>query len=147
MTQEMREEISDRLHALLSDRERAALLEENIYQGARERLDGGDNLPFFENVYFCKAQEVLRALEQGVPYSTDMGMMSTQDLRPDRWEDLKQRRRAMRLKTDNLATDDSHTCPKCQKNKATITQVQTRSADEAATTYIKCMECGYTVTM
>jgi len=35
-------------------------------------------------------------------------------------------------------------CPKCGNNLAYTWQVQTRSADEGATQFFRCTECGYT---
>ncbi|GAU98981.1 hypothetical protein RvY_10047 [Ramazzottius varieornatus] len=34
------------------------------------------------------------------------------------------------------------TCPKCNHKRAYYTEMQTRSADEAATIFYKCMGCG-----
>ncbi len=36
------------------------------------------------------------------------------------------------------------TCPKCGNKEAYYWQYQTRSADEPATRFYKCTECGYT---
>jgi transcription factor S len=33
-------------------------------------------------------------------------------------------------------------CPRCKHNKAEYFQLQTRSADEPATTFYQCMKCG-----
>jgi DNA-directed RNA polymerase subunit M len=35
-------------------------------------------------------------------------------------------------------------CPRCGNNLAYFWQVQTRSADESATSFYKCTKCGYT---
>lgn len=43
-------------------------------------------------------------------------------------------------KSDNpIATVE---CPKCKHNKAEFFQLQTRSADEPATTFYQCLKCG-----
>lgn len=34
-------------------------------------------------------------------------------------------------------------CPKCQKTEAEYYQLQTRSADEPATTFYHCLSCGH----
>ena len=35
------------------------------------------------------------------------------------------------------------TCKKCKLSNCNVTQKQTRSADEPATTFVTCLECGY----
>jgi DNA-directed RNA polymerase subunit M len=35
-------------------------------------------------------------------------------------------------------------CPKCGNNQAYVWQVQTRSADESSTQFLRCTKCGYT---
>jgi DNA-directed RNA polymerase subunit M/transcription elongation factor TFIIS len=45
-----------------------------------------------------------------------------------------------------LNTTDQFKCPKCKKNKCVYYQLQTRSADEAITSFITCIYdgCGFT---
>jgi DNA-directed RNA polymerase subunit M/transcription elongation factor TFIIS len=46
---------------------------------------------------------------------------------------------------DNVEIKEGiHTCPKCKKKLTISVQKQTRSADEGATTFIKCTICKYT---
>jgi DNA-directed RNA polymerase subunit M/transcription elongation factor TFIIS len=99
-----------------------------------------------ENVYYCKAVEIITAIENGAEPSVLLAQKSMMDLQPDKWETLKQKDRSLKMKLENLATTDNYKCPKCKKRKATVTQVQTRSADEPATTFVRCMECGHTIT-
>ena len=35
-------------------------------------------------------------------------------------------------------------CPKCENNTAYVWQVQTRSADESSTQFLRCTKCSYT---
>ena len=41
-----------------------------------------------------------------------------------------------------MTTTDQFTCNKCKQSKCVYTQFQVRSCDEAATTYITCINCG-----
>ena len=41
-----------------------------------------------------------------------------------------------------IATTDMFKCGKCKKRKCTYYQLQTRSADEPMTTFVRCVECG-----
>jgi len=38
----------------------------------------------------------------------------------------------------------SQECPKCENNKATYWQLQTRRSDEGATTFYRCTKCSHT---
>lgn len=38
---------------------------------------------------------------------------------------------------------DAATCPKCQHDKAYYKELQTRSADEPATLFFKCVQCSH----
>lgn len=42
----------------------------------------------------------------------------------------------------NVAKTDA-TCPKCQYMQAYFMEIQTRSADEPATLFFKCVQCGH----
>lgn len=49
-------------------------------------------------------------------------------------------------KEQEVSTDQTipFECPNCGNNLAYVWQVQTRSADEAATQFLRCTNCGYT---
>ena len=51
------------------------------------------------------------------------------------------------IKINNQPTSNVYRCKKCKKNKCQVTQRQTRSADEPATTFVKCIECDYEFTI
>ena len=42
-----------------------------------------------------------------------------------------------------MPTSSAYKCPKCGERKITITEKQTRAADEPATIYMECNACGY----
>ena len=47
------------------------------------------------------------------------------------------------LATDYEGESDLFTCGRCKKSRCTYKQLQTRSADEPMTSFIKCLECGH----
>jgi transcription factor S len=65
----------------------------------------------------------------------------------------KERREKKMVETKTRVLDTSESqeilprqdipCPKCQKVGAEYYQLQTRSADEPATTFYKCLACGH----
>ena len=50
-------------------------------------------------------------------------------------------------KEKNVATTDQYTCKKCGESKCSVSQLQTRGADEPITTFITCCVCYDTVTL
>ncbi len=44
----------------------------------------------------------------------------------------------------NAMPTTANVCPKCNHPTAYYWQVQTRSADEAMTTFLRCQKCGHT---
>lgn len=67
-------------------------------------------------------------------------------LDPERWEKAKRTviDKVMFEKPDpDSLPDGEFKCPKCGSKKTTYYQLQTRSADESFTTFVKDWKCGY----
>ena len=67
---------------------------------------------------------------------------SPQELWPDRWKNL-----ALPLHLQNEVAEIEYEstqfrCGKCKERKTTYRQMQTRSADEPMTTFVRCTVCG-----
>jgi transcription elongation factor S-II len=60
------------------------------------------------------------------------------------WFRLKERKDYIQYKKNNMATTDLYQCKKCKQNKCVSWQLQTRSADEPMTTFVKCVVCSFT---
>ena len=77
----------------------------------------------------------------------DFVFMTHQEMNPSRWEELI---KAKRIRDENKfnakieASTDMFTCPKstCRSKKCTYYELQTRSADEPATIFVTCLDCG-----
>lgn len=75
----------------------------------------------------------------------EVGLMSHQDMAPDKWEKLIQDKKD---KDENRyapkldGNTDMFTCRRCKSNKCSYYQLQTRSADEPMTTFVTCVNCG-----
>ena len=66
-------------------------------------------------------------------------------MRPDKWAKMiedKNKRDKNKYETTIEAATDTFICRKCQSNKCTYYQMQTRSADEPMTTFVTCIDCG-----
>jgi DNA-directed RNA polymerase subunit M/transcription elongation factor TFIIS len=73
-----------------------------------------------------------------------IAFLSPQQLHPEIWEDVMQKRERDEDAMYNVETTDEYECPKCQERKCTVETVQLRSADEPANKFIVCVVCGYT---
>lgn len=71
--------------------------------------------------------------------------MSFQELFPEHWKkmmDDKYKREKMLYEEKPEAMTDQFKCSRCKSRKCTYYELQTRSADEAMTTFITCLNCG-----
>ena len=109
---------------------------------------------YYENIYYAKFIELCEALKEGnlkekiVNKELDMNKicnLPAYKLNPTKWTDIIHKKEQVKNKMDNLASTDNYKCKKCKKNKCTVSQAQTRSADEPMTTFVKCLTCGYTM--
>lgn len=71
--------------------------------------------------------------------------MTHQEIKPSHWKKLIERKikRDASKYTDNIqASTDMYQCRKCKSKRCTYYEMQTRSADEPATIFITCLDCG-----
>lgn len=71
--------------------------------------------------------------------------LTHQEMNPDKWSTLiknKNIRDANKYTPEIKASTEDFTCWKCKSNQCTYYQMQTRSADEAMTTFVSCLKCG-----
>lgn len=74
-----------------------------------------------------------------------LAQMTHQEMCPELWKtriEMKIKRDKSRLSTNVEASTDMFTCRKCKSKKCTYYELQTRSADEPATIFITCLDCG-----
>jgi DNA-directed RNA polymerase subunit M/transcription elongation factor TFIIS len=70
--------------------------------------------------------------------------LKPEQIYPKAWEELLEKKRKIdkiKYSIKDEATTDEYVCRRCKNNKCTYYQRQTRSADEAMTTFITCTIC------
>ena len=90
-------------------------------------------------------EEIVSQLNSGELSVQTFAFMTHQEMKPERWAELirkKIKRDASRFDTNIEASTDMYTCRKCKSKKCTYYEMQTRSADEPATIFVTCLECG-----
>jgi len=61
---------------------------------------------------------------------------------PVAWNEIIKKTEFIEDKKNNIYTTDIYECYRCHNRRCTIEIIQTRSADEPATTFVNCIVCG-----
>jgi DNA-directed RNA polymerase subunit M/transcription elongation factor TFIIS len=133
-------------------------IEKSIFSYAREYLEENNiDEMYYCDVYNDKLDDILTNLdvkndEVGNSYLFDavskgiidldkIAFLQPKETFPERWKVIIDRLNLIENKKINRATTDIFHCFKCGKNKCSVSQAQTRSADEPMTTFVKCLVC------
>jgi DNA-directed RNA polymerase subunit M/transcription elongation factor TFIIS len=84
-------------------------------------------------------------LKEGEFKPCDIAAMTFQELFPEKWKELEEhamKREVKMLEVDKSMATDMFKCSRCQKRQTTYYEMQTRSADEPMTQFIRCLNCG-----
>jgi transcription elongation factor S-II len=92
-----------------------------------------------------KNTALLEQLRSGDITPMNLAFMTHQEMNPDQWREIidkKIQRDASKYTNNIQASTDMFTCRKCKSKKCTYYELQTRSADEPATIFVTCLDCG-----
>ena len=92
-----------------------------------------------------KNPDLVNQIANGETLAQTVAFMTHQEFNPMRWRELidKKRKRDASKCTNNIeASTDMFTCKKCKSKRCTYYEMQTRSADEPATVFVSCLDCG-----
>jgi transcription elongation factor S-II len=108
--------------------------------------------PFFVQLYLNRLRSIksnlpflTKMLETGEIQAKDVGFLTHQEIQPEKWMTLIENkiiRNASKYNNNIEASTDMFTCKKCKSKRCTYYELQTRSADEPATIFITCLDCG-----
>jgi len=94
---------------------------------------------------YIKNARLLERLRDGEFKPHDIAFMNYGELYPENWQNLMEQRlkRETKLLEGNkdMATDQFK-CGRCYKRQCTYYEMQTRSADEPMTIFVRCLNCG-----
>ena len=147
---------------ILQDEDHCLNLEKGVFNWALKEASFRKVVKKWDNRYFVELYQThLRSvyinlknnptlvasigLEEGQIKPHEVAFMSHQDLMPERWSALiekKEKEDANRYECNIQAATDTFTCRKCRSKKCTYSQAQVRSSDEGMTTYVSCLDCG-----
>lgn len=154
-----RKDIVTKLNSLIDDNEISEKLEQNILDYASKEANQlkiiirWDNTSFAQlyidrmrSIYLnLKNPKLLDSLKSSEINTETLAYMTHQEMNPDHWKgliDKKMRRDANKYNNNTQASTDMFTCGKCKSKRCTYYELQTRSADEPATIFVTCLECG-----
>lgn len=144
---------------LLGNEKDATNLEKGVYNYSIREANFRKIVKKWENVAFTqlyldrlrsvyinlKNPEILQLVKSGEIAPQNIAFMTHQELNPERWKvaiEQKIKRNESKYNTKMEASTDMFTCRKCKSKRCTYYELQTRSADEPATVFITCLDCG-----
>ena len=87
---------------------------------------------------------LLKNLKENKINVIELAFLQPYELHPKNWEKIIKRIKIIEDQKNNMETSDRFECKKCKNRKCYVYQMQTRSADEPMTTFVKCLVCGNT---
>ena len=136
-------------------------IEESIYNFSEDYAES-NNTPFLlENIYISKAEElycllntnlqiVIKAINDKKIDPKKIATIRTSELNlllaSKQYVDIIKKRELNMMLSEKKGSS-AFECKKCKKRKCSITEKQVRSADEPATQFITCLECGHVFTI
>ena len=106
---------------------------------ARRVLSNLDKRSYIQN------SRLLERLREGEFMPHDIPAMTYAELYPEKWSGLIEsaiKRETKMLEVDVSMATDMFRCSRCGKRQCTFYEMQTRSADEPMTQFIRCVNCG-----
>jgi transcription elongation factor S-II len=154
-----RNNIVSKIKTILENEKDSINLEKGVFNyairesGNRKIIKKWEN-PYFVQIYIdrlrsiylnLKNEDLLQQIKNGELTPQNLAFMSHQEMNPKTWKSLiddKIKRDANKYSNNLQASTDMFTCKKCKSKKCTYYELQTRSADEPATIFVTCLDCG-----
>jgi DNA-directed RNA polymerase subunit M/transcription elongation factor TFIIS len=153
-----RSNIKKQIDKILNNEKNSSNLEKGIFNYTLREAERHKIVKKWDNKHFVQIYvdhlrsiitnlkgDILKQLIEGNIKPHVVAFMTHQELCPEKWCQMietKSKRDKNKFETNIAAATDAFTCRKCKGNQCTYYQMQTRSADEAMTTYISCIQCG-----
>jgi DNA-directed RNA polymerase subunit M/transcription elongation factor TFIIS len=157
----LRAEVYDKFYKLFNNNI-AKQIELSIYLFSEEYAENNATPFLLENIYKNKADELYCLINNGNLDKTKKAI-ETNKINPSKIAHIKPselnlilsnknyidivKRRELNMMLSEKKGSMAFECKKCKKRKCSITEKQVRSADEPATQFISCLECGHTFTI
>lgn len=154
-----RRNIQKKFEDLIENETKSINLEKGIYNYAIKESNNNKIIKKWDNPYFVqlyldrlksifvnlKNEKLLDKIKTDEIKPQTLAFMTHQEMNEDIWKELldKKMKRDANKYTNNIqASTDMFTCRKCKSKRCTYYELQTRSADEPATIFVTCLDCG-----
>jgi len=126
----------------------------SIKESSRRKIVKKWENPHFVQIYSDRLRSIIMNLKQTSLLDQlknkeispqNVAFMTHQEYNPTRWKALiesKMKRDASKYDDNIQASTNMYTCKKCKSSRCTYYEMQTRSADEPATIFVTCLDCG-----
>jgi len=156
---EFRKNVSQKFQNIINDEILSINIEKGVFNyslkeaSSKKIIKKWDN-PRFVQLYLdrlrsiyinLKNEEFLNQIINNEVTPQSLAFMTHQEMNNSRWRKLiekKMVRDANKYNNDIQASTDMFTCKKCKSKRCTYYELQTRSADEPATIFVTCLDCG-----
>ena len=154
-----RKNISVKFTAIFGDETMSINLEKGVYNYSIKEANSKKIIKKWDNPYFVqlyldrlrsvhinlKNDKLLEQVKTNEITAQALAFMTHQEMNPEHWRvliDQKIKRDVNKYTSNIQASTDMFTCKKCKSKRCTFYELQTRSADEPATIFITCLDCG-----
>ena len=154
-----RKNIVVKIGEVLGDEKKSINLEKGVFNYAIKEANSRKIIKKWENPYFAqiyidrlrsiylnlKNPELLSVVKSGELLPQTLAFMTHQEMDHEHWLSMIERkikRDSSKFATNIQASTDMFTCRKCKSKRSSYIELQTRSADEPATIFITCLDCG-----
>lgn len=158
-SEEFRGNIVKKFENIIKNDSKSINLEKGIYNYAIKEANNKKIIKKWDNPYFVqlyldrlksiyinlKNKDLLLKLQTDDINPQILAFMTHQEMNEDIWRVLleqKMKRDANKFTNNIQASTDMFTCRKCKSKRCTYYELQTRSADEPATIFVTCLDCG-----
>lgn len=156
---EFRTNISQRLNKIVEDEVLSVNIERGVFNYSLKEANTKRIIKKWENPRFVqiyldrlrtiyinlKNTDFLNQVKNSEIPPQSIAFMTHQEMNASHWRVLLEQKmiRDANKYTNNIqASTDMFTCKKCKSKRCTYYELQTRSADEPATIFITCLDCG-----
>ena len=134
------------------DEEKTQDIIDGIINFTKKYVESNESLFLINDIYDSKVNELIHIFEKS-DYIVDLineneiepsnlAYMKPHEINPEKYKNIIEKK-AYEHKKKKQKGASIFSCKKCKQSNCDVTQKQTRSADEPATTFVTCLECGH----
>lgn len=155
-----RKKAKKELNQIIDNKKIVKIIEKSLYNFSQEYTEKNNINPILvEPIYNDKKDDILanmskksnldnidfleRILNKDIK-SDQVAYLEPIEIDPKYWKPIAEKIKLRDDKSKNIATTDMFQCGKCKERRCTVTQMQTRSADEPMTVFVTCQVCDNT---